>query len=124
MKRVLGVAVEAVEDLGDELVGVAAVGAGEVREELVAQRALDVVEHLLLHRLHAQHAHDHFHGEALGQLRQHAAGVVGLDLREHDGDGLRVFVLEIVGEHHLVHVAELVPHGAAGGAADLFHDRG
>ena len=72
--------------------------------------------------LHAQHAHDHFHGEALRQQRQHAGGMVGLDLGQHHGDGLRIFVLEIVGQHRLVHVAELVPHGAAGRAADFLHD--
>jgi hypothetical protein len=47
--------------------------------------------------------------------------VVGLHLRQHHGDGLRVFVLQIVGEHRLVHVAQLVPHGATRGTADLFH---
>jgi hypothetical protein len=31
--------------------------------------------------------------------------------------------LEIVGEHLFLHVGELLPHVAAGGAADLLHDR-
>ena len=48
--------------------------------------------------------------------------MVGLDLRQHDGDGLRVFVLQIVGQHLLIHVGQLVPHGAAGRTADLLHD--
>jgi hypothetical protein len=48
--------------------------------------------------------------------------VFRLDLREDDGDRLRVLVLEVVGEHHFVDVAELVPHRAAGRTADLFHD--
>ena len=63
----------------------------------------------------------HSSGEILGQRGEHARRVLGPDLREHHRDGLRVFVLQIVGEHRLVHVAELVPHGAAGRAADLLH---
>ena len=63
----------------------------------------------------------HSSGEVLGQGGQHAGGVLGLDLGQHHRDGLRVFVLQIVGEHRLVHVAELVPHGAARRAADLLH---
>ena len=114
--------VEVVEDVGHHLVGVAPAGAREVAHELGAQGLLDLVEDFLLHRLHAQHAHDDFQREVLGQLRQHARGVLGLDLGEHDRDGLRVLVLQVVGEHGLVHVAELVPHGPAGGTADLLHD--
>tara|TARA_Y100001934_G_C11944051_1_gene581662 strand:- start:149 stop:346 length:198 start_codon:yes stop_codon:yes gene_type:complete len=30
---------------------------------------------------------------------------------------------QIVGEDGFIHIAELVPHSAAGGSADLFHDR-
>ena len=101
---------------------IASVGARQIGEELVAKGALDVVEHLLLYRLHAQHPHDDLHGEAFGKLREDARGVFRLDLREDDGDSLRVFVLEVVGEHHLVDVAELVPHRAAGRTADLLHD--
>ncbi len=48
--------------------------------------------------------------------------MVGLDLAQHHGDGLRIFVLEIVGQHRLVDVAQLVPHGAAGRTTDFFHD--
>ena len=98
-------------------------GARQVRHELGAQGLLDLVEDLALHRLHAQHAHHAFQREVLGQRRQHARGVLGLDLGQHHRDGLRVFVLQVVGEHRLVHVAELVPHGAAGRTADLLHDR-
>ena len=48
--------------------------------------------------------------------------MIRTDLGQHDGDGLRVFILEIVRQHGFVHIAELVPHGAAGGPADLIHD--
>jgi hypothetical protein len=35
--------------------------------------------------------------------------MLGPDLGKNDGDGLRVFVLEIVGEHLFLHVGELLP---------------
>ena len=57
-----------------------------------------------------------------GRDGEDLAGVVGVDLGEHHGDGLRVLVLQIVGEHVFLHVGELLPHVAAGRAADLFHD--
>eukprot|EP01035_Chromulina_nebulosa_P038233 gene38233-51646_t len=41
-------------------------------------------------------------------------------LKNH-GDRLGVFVLQIVGEDGLVHIAELVPHGPAGRTADFLH---
>ena len=44
------------------------------------------------------------------------------DLAENDRHCLRVLILQIVGENLLVYVGELVPHGAAGGTADLLHD--
>ncbi|MND95402.1 hypothetical protein D3C80_876570 [compost metagenome] len=47
--------------------------------------------------------------------------MVGADLGQNHGHRLRVFVLQIVGEDGLVHIAELVPHGPAGGAADFLH---
>ena len=59
-----------------------------------------------------------------GRIGEHARGMLGLQLRQHDGDGLRVFVLEVVGEHLFLHVGELLPHVAAGRAADLVHDAG
>jgi hypothetical protein len=117
----LGLAVEVVEDVGHHLVAVALGGARQVRHEFGAQGLLDLVEDLALHRLHAQHAHDAFQGEVLGQRGQHAGGVLGLDLGQHHRDGLRVFVLQVVGEHGLVHVAQLVPHGPTRGTADLLH---
>ena len=43
-------------------------------------------------------------------------------LRKHHGNGLRVFVLEIVRQHLFLDVGELLPHVAAGGAANLVHD--
>ncbi len=46
-----------------------------------------------------------------------------LDLRQHHRDGLRVLVLQIVGEHGLVHIGQLVPHGPSRGPADLLHQR-
>jgi hypothetical protein len=45
------------------------------------------------------------------------------DLGKHDGNRLRVLVLEVVREHLFLHVGELLPHVAAGGTADLVHDR-
>ena len=81
-----------------------------------------MIDDVLLHGLHAQQAHDHFHGEVFRQKRQNTGRMVGADARQDDGDGLRVLVLQVVGEHRFVHVAHLVPHGAAGGAAHFFHD--
>ena len=57
-----------------------------------------------------------------GRMPSTRAACSGLILDEHHRDGLRVFVLEIVGEHLFLDVGELLPHVAAGGAADLFHD--
>ena len=42
---------------------------------------------------------------------------------QHHRHGLRVFVLQVGGEHRLVDVGQLVPDGAADRAADLLHDR-
>ena len=74
-KRRLGLAVQVVEDLRHHLVRVAPRAAREVGHELGAQRAFDAVQHVLLHAFHAQHAHDHFHGERIRQQRQHARGM-------------------------------------------------
>jgi hypothetical protein len=113
-----------VEDFGHHLVRVDTAGLGQVRHEFGAQGLFDAFQDVLLDGFHVQHAHDDFHGEAFRQQGENAAGMVFLDLGQDHGDGLRVFVLEVVGEHLFVHVAELVPHGAAGGAADFFHDHG
>jgi hypothetical protein len=51
-------------------------------------------------------------------------GVFRLQLGQHHRDGLRIFVLEIVGEHLFLDVGEFLPHVAAGGAADFVHDAG
>ena len=118
----LGLAVEGVEDLGDQLVRVAPLRLVEVRHELDAQGLLDPLEHVLLHALHAQHAVDDVEREILGQDRQHAGRLLLPDLGEHHRDGLRVFVLQVVGEHVVVHVGELLPHVAARRPADLLHD--
>src|SRR5262245_57335867 len=120
----LGLAVEIIEDFGHHLVGVAASGLRQVRHELDAQRLLDPLDHLLLHSLHLQHASDDVERHVLGQDREHARGMLRLQLREHDRDGLRIFVLQIIGEHLFLDVGELLPHVAAGGAADLVHDAG
>ena len=50
-----------------------------------------------------------------GRIAMHAGGVLRLPVRQHR-DGLRVFVLEVVGEYLFLHVG-LLPHVAAGGAA-------
>ncbi len=69
-----------------------------------------------------QHAVDDVERELLRQDREHARGVLGPQLGQHHRDGLRVFVLEIVRQHLFLHVGELFPHVAAGGAADFVHD--
>ena len=104
------------------LVAVALGGARQVGHEFGAQGLLDLVEDFALHGSMRSMRLTHFQGEVLGQGRQHAGGVLRLDLGQHHRDGLRVFVLQIVGEHVFVHVAELVPHGATGRTADFLHD--
>jgi hypothetical protein len=112
------------EDLGHDLVVVAAMGARQVRHELRAQGLLDIVKDVLLHHLHAQHPHQRLDRGLLGQARQHPGGVLGADLGQDDRDGLRVLVLEVRGEHVLIDVAELVPDRTSGRTADVLHDRG
>ena len=121
-KRALAGAVQVVEDLGHHLVRVTPGRTGQVGHELGPQGTLDAVQHVLLHALHPEHPHDDLDGEALRQQGQHAGGMIRSHLGQHDGDRLRVFVLQVVRQHRLVHVAELVPHGAAGRPADLLHD--
>ena len=75
-----------------------------------------------MNRFHAKHPCDDFHAEGLGKDRENPRGVVGADLRDDDGDGLRIFVLEIVRENHFADVTQLVPHRPAGRPADLVHD--
>ena len=117
-----GLPVEIVEDLGHHLMGVAPPRLREVRHEFGTQRGFDPLQDLLLHRLHAQHAVDDVQRQLLGQDREHPRGVIRSDLREHDGHGLRIFVLEIIGEHLFLDVGELLPHVAAGRPADFVHD--
>ncbi len=71
---------------------------------------------------HLQHAVDAVERQVFRQDGEHARGVFGPQFRQHDRDGLRIFVLEIVREHFFLNVGELFPHVAAGGAADFFHD--
>ena len=118
----LGLAVEVVEDLRHHLVRIAPARLRQVGHKLGAQRVFQPLDHLLLDRLHAQHARDDVEGELFGQDREHARGVLRLDLGDHHRDGLRVFVLEIVREHLFLHVGELLPHVAAGRPADFLHD--
>src|SRR5690606_23637703 len=54
----LRLAIEIIEDFGNQLVGVAAAGLRQVRHEFRAQRLLDTLQHVLLDCLHAQHAVD------------------------------------------------------------------
>src|ERR1700679_780601 len=91
-----GLAVEIVEDFGHVLVAVALGGAREVGHELDAQGLLDLVENVLLHAFHPEHALHDLERKFLRQRAQHAGGMFGLDLGEHDGDGLRIFVLQVV----------------------------
>jgi hypothetical protein len=84
----LGRAVEQIENLGHDLVIVAAVAAREVGHELRAQGALDVAQHVFLHELHAQHAHDRLDRRLLGQAGQDPRGVLGADARQDQSDGL------------------------------------
>ncbi len=79
-------------------------------------------KNLFLNRFHAQHAVYDVQRQLFGENGKHARGVFGADLRQHHGDGLRIFVLEIVGEHLLLHVGELLPHIASRRPADFLHD--
>ena len=105
-------AIEIIKNFRHSLMRVAAIGARQIAHELVAQSPFDIVENVFLHRLHTQHACDNFHRKAFRQLRQHARGVVGLDLGDHDRDRLRIFVLQIGGENGFIDVGQLVPHRA------------
>src|SRR5712672_166766 len=118
----LGLAVETVEYFRHHLMGVAPAGLRQVGHELGAQRVLDPLDHLLLHRLHLEHAVDDLEREVLRQDGEHARRVLGLELGEHHRDRLRVLVLEIIGENLLLDVGELLPHVAPGRASDLVHD--
>src|SRR5215510_1833461 len=118
----LGLAIEGIEDLRHLLMSVAPAGLGEARHELGAQRLLDPLDDLLLDRLHPQHAADDVERELARQDGENAGGMLGPELAEHHRDGLRVFVLQIVGEDVLLHVGKLLPHVAAGWSADLLHD--
>ena len=117
-----GLAVEVVEDFRHHFVQIATAGLRQVRHEFGAQRHLDALDDVLLHRFHLQHAGDDVEGEILRQDRQHARGMFGAQLRQHDRDRLRVFVLEIVRQHFFLNVGELFPHVAAGRSADFIHD--
>ena len=57
-----------------------------------------------------------------GRIASTRAACSGAQLGQHHRHGLRVFVLEIVRQHLFLHVGELLPHVAAGGAADFVHD--
>ena len=54
--------------------------------------------------------------------RMESTRAFGADSRQDHGDRLGVFVLQIVGQHGLVYVAELVPRCPPNRAADLLHD--
>jgi DNA-binding GntR family transcriptional regulator len=62
-----GLAVEIVEDFRHLLMGVALGGARQVGHEFHPQRLFDLVENVLLHAFHAQHALHHFQGKLFGQ---------------------------------------------------------
>ena len=117
-----GLAVEVVEDLGHHFMGVAPPGLRQVRHEFDPQRLFDALDHFLLHRFHLQHAVDDVERHVLGQDREHARGMLGLEFRQNHGNGLRVFVLEVIGENLFLDVGELLPHVAAGRSANLVHD--
>ena len=82
------------------------------------------VQNFLLHGIRVQQAHDDVHGRFAGKQGNDARRVVGFDFGQNDGDGLRIFVFQIVGQNLFVDVAELVPHRFTGGTADFFHDAG
>jgi hypothetical protein len=106
------------------LVRVAAARLRNVGHEFGAQRLFDALDDFLLHRFHLQHAVDAVERHFFGQNSENARGVLRAQLGEHYGHRLRVFVLEIVRQHLFLHVGELFPHVAAGGAADFVHDAG
>lgn len=47
-----------------------------------------------------------------------------LNFRENNRNRLRIFVFQIIGQNVLVNIAELIPHGTSGRAADFFHNGG
>src|SRR5690606_1121860 len=116
-------AVEIVENFRHKLVAVAAIGARQVRHEFGAKRLLDLVENFLLHGFHAEHAGYDFKREIFWQMSENAGRVLGPDFRQHYGDRLRIFILQIARENGFVHIAELFPHGATGRATNFIHDR-
>src|SRR5712692_5681353 len=89
----LGLQVEKVEDFGHHFVSVAAARLRQVGHEFGAQGAFDPLDHLLLHRLHLEHAVDHVERQIFGQDGEHPRRVLRPDLAQHHGDGLRIFVL-------------------------------
>ena len=99
-------------------------GAGEICHELLAQRGFHLVQDVFLDGFHAQHAVDAFQGEVFGKCAKDLRGVFCLDLGEDDRDRLWVFILEVSSQNRFVHVAQLVPHGTTGRAANFFHDHG
>ncbi len=109
MKRVLGLAVEVIEDFRHDFVRVATTGLREVRHEFDAQRLFDALDDFFLHRFHLEHAVDDVEREILGQDAEHARRMLRLQLRQHHGDGLRIFVLQVVRENLFLHVRELFP---------------
>jgi hypothetical protein len=83
---------------------------------------LDLLQHLLLHRLHPQHPLDDVDRDVLGQFAEHARGVIRFQLRQDHRDRLRIFVAQIGGEHGFADVRQLVPHRPPRGAANILHD--
>ena len=118
----LGLPVEIVEDLRHHLVRVAAPRLREVRHEFGAQRLSTrsstsfCTASIFSMRLMTSSA------SSSGRMPSTRAACSGLIFAEHHRHRLRVFVLEVVGEHLFLDVGKLFPHIAAGGAADLLHD--
>ncbi len=61
-----------------------------------------------MHTFQCGYPHQHFQAIAFGQLRQHAGGLIGLQIREHHGLDLRMFVADGVGDRARVHPFQTV----------------
>lgn len=101
-----GLLVEAVEDLGHHLVRVAPAGLGQRRDELVAQRGLDMVERSFCTDPMRSMRQTTSTERSPGRWRSTLA-MVGANPREDHRDGLRLSAQE-VRQHERVDIAELL----------------